>query len=155
MHVGSNYWLTIWTSRSEDTDPKFYGLLACGYAVMCLIRAAIIDFRAVRSSGSIHYQMIEAVMNASLPKFFDRVPIGRLLNRFSKNLNTVDITIPPSWGNAIVSVYILLVEIGSCVVTSPYVLLPLVLIFLFFSGVVQRSFVSLNREIVRLGNAFL
>lgn len=155
MHMGSNFWLSVWSRQPPDSDQKFYigiyALLACGYAVMCLARAAMILVKAVSSSQNIHQKMLWSVIRASLPNFFDRVPIGRLLNRFSKDLNQVDVVIPPLLGSAMVAAYFLLGDMVVCIFAGSYFVLPLIIVFFALAAYYQTSFMALNREVVRLG----
>lgn len=45
---------------------------------------------ARRASKIIHEEMIENVMNAPINLYFDVTPVGRILNKFSKDLAVVD-----------------------------------------------------------------
>jgi hypothetical protein len=44
----------------------------------------------VRQGKIAHQNMIKGLLYASIPKFFDRVPTGRILNRTSKDLKEID-----------------------------------------------------------------
>ena len=42
-------------------------------------------------SKEVNFKMTYQLMHASINKFFDRVPLGRILNRFIKDIRQVDI----------------------------------------------------------------
>lgn len=50
----------------------------------------IIFAKAVEVSRKVHSNMIKRVIRAPCNLFFDRVPIGRLINRFSGDLSSID-----------------------------------------------------------------
>ncbi|KAI9504470.1 P-loop containing nucleoside triphosphate hydrolase protein [Coemansia spiralis] len=44
---------------------------------------------AVRASRTLHARLLRAVVHAS-PRFFDSTPLGRIINRFSRDMQTID-----------------------------------------------------------------
>ena len=42
------------------------------------------------AAKAIHREMLKKVLNAPINLYFDVTPIGRILNRFSKDLNVVE-----------------------------------------------------------------
>lgn len=55
-----------------------------------LMRGSNILLGQVRASRRVHGVMLRAVFEAPLTTYFDVTPIGRILNRFSKDINTLD-----------------------------------------------------------------
>lgn len=50
------------------------------------LRAYILILSGVKQGRIIHKKTIKALLYASLTKFYNRVPMGRILNRLSKDL---------------------------------------------------------------------
>ena len=50
-----------------------------------------------RSSKTIHALVLRNVLSASIPFFFDTHTVGEILNRFSKDCETMDINLPGSY----------------------------------------------------------
>ena len=60
-------------------------------AVLVICTARILTFLSlcVRSSRKLHLNMFNSVMSTSV-RFFDLNPIGRIMNRFSKDVGQLD-----------------------------------------------------------------
>lgn len=75
--------------------------------------------------------MISKLLYAPLNEFFDRIPLGRILNRLSKDLTVLDTTISFSLASFLASIFTLAGTVFLCVfASSPWVLIP---IFLYFT----------------------
>lgn len=84
--VGS-YWLIWWQA---DTFNSSNGVYMGGYAALGAAQAVASFLMGVcgvyvgyNASASLHYVAINGVMHAPM-SFFDTTPIGRIMNRFSK-----------------------------------------------------------------------
>ncbi|KAG7528989.1 hypothetical protein FFLO_05847 [Filobasidium floriforme] len=53
-----------------------------------------------RGAAKMHNAMVDGILNAPL-RYFDRTPEGRILNRFSNDIQKVDGLLPDSWGRTI------------------------------------------------------
>jgi ABC-type multidrug transport system fused ATPase/permease subunit len=71
-----------------------YCLLALGAAVIRITEEALLIIGTLRASKSIHDRTLTSVFRAPI-QFFDTTPIGRILNRFSKDQDSVDNEIAP------------------------------------------------------------
>lgn len=49
---------------------------------------------ALSASRILHKQLLQNVLRAPLSTFFDVTPLGRVLNRFSKDVDTTDTDLP-------------------------------------------------------------
>lgn len=83
-------WIAYW-AESNDPDNNFYylgifSLLSVLYGIVAMIRGAICLFSNVEASRSLHRSMISSLIFAPLTEFFERVPLGRLLNVLSKDM---------------------------------------------------------------------
>ncbi|EPQ25988.1 uncharacterized protein PFL1_06443 [Pseudozyma flocculosa PF-1] len=78
------------SSRDFDT---YYLLVYLGislaYVFLSAIRDAYEFYLSLTASRRIYRRLIKAILNAK-PQFFDRTPIGRIMNRISKDVETVD-----------------------------------------------------------------
>lgn len=81
---------TIWTT---EFCLYVYGSLIIALFIIALARSLLFYLLAVRSSQKLHDIMFYNVINASM-RFFDTNPSGRILNRFSKDMGSVDELLP-------------------------------------------------------------
>ncbi|KAJ3271363.1 hypothetical protein HDV01_006868 [Terramyces sp. JEL0728] len=87
-------WLTAWTNDSDTSKYGFY-MMIYGIAAVCVavfnIGSFLVSFvMTYRASKNLHDNAISAVFNAPI-YFFDRNPIGRIINRLSSDVNATDL----------------------------------------------------------------
>ncbi|XP_071042907.1 ATP-binding cassette sub-family C member 2 isoform X3 [Parasteatoda tepidariorum] len=101
--LGSSLWLSAWRKDANDpvksVDTKLqnlhlgvYGGLGGGEIVFTIVTALLMNLACLRASTILHNDILNHIMHASM-SFFDTTPLGRLLNRFSKDIDTADVTI--------------------------------------------------------------
>ncbi|ODQ52501.1 hypothetical protein SAICODRAFT_93382 [Saitoella complicata NRRL Y-17804] len=66
-----------------------YAALAFAYMIATFMRMAVVFYGSWCASGRLYNDMLHAVMSAKV-RFFDSTPLGRIMNRFSKDIETVD-----------------------------------------------------------------
>ncbi|KAJ5618970.1 hypothetical protein N7510_002954 [Penicillium lagena] len=66
-----------------------YALLGFFYIVISLTREGVLFWGSLHASWKIHDRLLKAVMHAKF-RFFDSTPLGQLMNRFSKDVESVD-----------------------------------------------------------------
>merc|ERR1719450_1231813 len=75
--------------------------------------------RAIIAIGrQTHDRMMRKVLSASVPMFFDVVPTGRILNRFSKDLDSLDAQLPEFMFDFLQSSAYVLAAVLMCVSAS-------------------------------------
>ena len=71
-----------------------YALLGFLYIAISLSREAVLFWGSLHASWQIHDRLLKAVMHAKF-RFFDSTPLGQLMNRFSKDVESVDQEVAP------------------------------------------------------------
>ncbi|ORY79996.1 hypothetical protein BCR37DRAFT_381441 [Protomyces lactucae-debilis] len=66
-----------------------YALIAFFFCVATFARIVIVSFGSIRASKNIHEQLLDRIVHAKA-RFLDKTPMGQILNRFSKDLETID-----------------------------------------------------------------
>ena len=64
-----------------------------GAVLLSIIRAAVFLNALINSSKNLHNSMLSEILKATV-LFFDTNPIGRILNRFSRDIGIVDELLP-------------------------------------------------------------
>ena len=154
LQTGSNFWLTYWSNANDPENSAFYlkiyAALALSFAFFSFARTAIIYSKSVQCSRKVHKDMFNSIIRAPINTFFDRVPLGRLLNRFSKDLSIVDSTLSLSYGILQNTTYWLFSDVFVCFYVGTYWLLPCFAIFFALSYNMQIQSRKIKREVIRL-----
>jgi ATP-binding cassette subfamily C (CFTR/MRP) protein 1 len=94
-----------------------------------LIRAYTLVIGGIKCGTTVHKKITKALLYASLNKFYNRVPLGRIINRLTKDMREIDEAIGYSVGNFVVSLFGLLGTLVICIYASTYlVILPMIIV---------------------------
>ncbi|NXP68542.1 MRP1 protein, partial [Chloropsis cyanopogon] len=154
--LASNYWLSLWTDdpvingTQQNTTLRLgvYGALGISQGIAVFGYSMVVSIGGIFASRHLHLNLLQNVLRSPM-SFFERTPSGNLVNRFSKEIDTIDSTIPPiikmfmgSTFNVIGACIIILLATPIAAVIIP----PLGLLYFF----VQRFYVATSRQLKRL-----
>lgn len=69
--------------------------MVIGQTVFSVLGSLAVAIGGIFASMALHRKMLKNILRVPM-SFFDTTPLGRILNRFSKDMYTVDETIPLS-----------------------------------------------------------
>ncbi|CAF0928035.1 unnamed protein product [Brachionus calyciflorus] len=156
----SSFWLTQWTnanvSESGDTMTKTfrilaYGLLGTGQHFFSFVSELIAVKMIMNSSRNLHQNMLKSIMHSTM-QFFESTPIGRILNRFSKDLNSIEVVIPIFFKDFFYCLFDLITASIVISISTPLfltVLAPIAIVYF----IIQRFYVSSSSKLKRLDSA--
>ncbi len=149
----ADFWLKIWASSSNqdkggDYYPRVYAIIMCVCVVLGLLRAHLFFRFALRASSHLHDKALEAVLAAPLT-FFHSNPRGRILNKFSKDLDAADDLLPYAMFDFLQSAGLCLAAVVVGCIAVPWLLLIVAPLLVFFRTY-RREFVASAREVKRL-----
>jgi ATP-binding cassette subfamily C (CFTR/MRP) protein 1 len=156
--IGSDWWLSKWAAAAELKPPphsmKFYlgiyALIAVSNSVAILVRSFLLIYGAMRAAVTIHRDMLHAVMRSPV-SWFDTVPLGRILNRFSKDQYAADESLMRTLSMALGTLFgVISIAIVVGAVT-PWILvyvLPLAFLYRY----IQQYYLNSSRELQRLSS---
>ncbi|KAL1958665.1 hypothetical protein VTO42DRAFT_4008 [Malbranchea cinnamomea] len=72
-----------------------YAILATVYIVMSFLREIVLFWGSLHASWKIHGWLLRSVTHAKF-RFFDSTPLGRIMNRFSKDMEAIDQEVAPT-----------------------------------------------------------
>lgn len=147
-------WLSQWTgayTKTNVVDVSFYlGIYACvllGFNLMVVINNLVFQHGNWKAARDLHALLTSAVLNSPI-KWFDHLPIGMILNRFSQDIQSLD-SILLNWLRMSLDNQLrLLLRISSIASILPVFALPAVLLCLigFIVGeIYTRSQISIKR----------
>uniref|UniRef100_A0A8C9ZU68 Multidrug resistance-associated protein 1 n=1 Tax=Sander lucioperca TaxID=283035 RepID=A0A8C9ZU68_SANLU len=152
----SNYWLSLWTDDPvvNGTQPDrmmrlgVYGALGLSQGVAVFGYSLSTSIGGILASRCLHQSMLYDVLRSPM-SFFERTPSGNLVNRFAKEMDTIDSVIP-----SIIKMFMgsMLNVLGACVIiliATPLlaIIIPVLGLLYFF---VQRFYVASSRQLKRL-----
>eukprot|EP00043_Microstomoeca_roanoka_P013522 m.132440 g.132440 ORF g.132440 m.132440 type:complete len:1345 (+) comp15778_c0_seq1:123-4157(+) len=152
LYIGVDIYLADWVDSPENQNSAenigiYSGLLAA-LALTSMGRALLLESGFIDASRKLHDSMFEAVV-ASPIRFFDTNPVGRILNRFSKDTGYMDDLLPPTYIDFFQLIGSILGTIILASVINPWVLLsaaPILIIFVW----IRAYFLKTAREIKRI-----
>ncbi|XP_062705317.1 multidrug resistance-associated protein 1-like [Aedes albopictus] len=154
--IYGNIWLTDWSEDPEaatDTSVRdmylgVYGGLG-GLQSFALLGASIVlALGCLKAANTMHNNLLESTMRMPM-SFFDTTPQGRIMNRFSKDVDVADNTLPQSirmWLMMFFNVVGVFIVIG---ISTP-IFLAVVPVFLLIYYAIQKFYIATSRQLKRL-----
>ena len=153
MIVSPDVWLSFLAKKHPEDQRDgihltIYGCLVGASFIFAIIRAYGFLLVSLRCSESLHDKMVLAVLQAPV-MFFDSNPVGRIMNRFSKDIGCLDELLPRTF---LISIYFTLTFLTGIlvpIVTNPwlvFVVVPLSVFALYIS----IYYLKTSRELKRL-----
>ncbi|XP_045473551.1 multidrug resistance-associated protein 1-like isoform X2 [Harmonia axyridis] len=153
--VASSFWLSKWSNddSAENTSVRnkyigIYGLLGLGQGLASFLLTFAFAQGFYMSSIKAHQNLIKSCLHAA-QSFYDTTPTGRILNRFSNDLNCMDNTLPMSVYQAVTTFFVLFGTLFVISYNFPIFLILIVLtatVFFF----IQRIYQSTCRQLKRM-----
>ena len=99
---GTLLWLSVWTGAYDQhgvINTSFYlgvyALILFGYEICFAVHLLIFQYGSLKAASTLHRQLVEAIMSVHM-RWFDHQPMGTIINRFSKDMQSLD-TILVDW----------------------------------------------------------
>ncbi|KAG5177321.1 P-loop containing nucleoside triphosphate hydrolase protein [Tribonema minus] len=150
------YWLSVWTNayidaRGGTVDVLYqsvYIALVVLVVALYFVRGISIAIQAVRASRVLHGKLVGGIMRAPMV-FFDTTPVGRILNRFSKDMDAIDLLLPRNVPLFIMTLSTLIGVFATIIAVLPwFALFVAPLLFTYYH--VQKYYRPVSRDLQRL-----
>ncbi|KAK5969866.1 Multidrug resistance-associated protein 1 [Trichostrongylus colubriformis] len=151
LGVASNLWLAKWSDDAEmiqktsngsssetNTRLAIYASLGVGQAVFVCAASTIMAFGMVGASRLLHEGILRNILRSPMI-FFDVTPIGRILNRFGKDMEAIDTTLPGSIRSMLMTVFNVIATLVVIVIATPVVAIPFVFLAVFYIVVLDME----------------
>ena len=99
--VGADLSLKYWGETHSSVWTYTFVGLSCSAVTSIFVRTLMLSLTGVRAGNEVHNRAIAAVVKAPINLYFDVTPLGRLLNRFSKDVYDMDIDLPFNFGSVV------------------------------------------------------
>ena len=94
LKIYSDIWLGYWSEHQKEKSNNYffsiYALISISSTLFNYLRTRLITSGSLKCSTNLHYRMISSLIKAPINLFHDTVPKGRIFNKLSKDLTTVD-----------------------------------------------------------------
>uniref|UniRef100_A0AAA9SMB4 ATP binding cassette subfamily C member 4 n=1 Tax=Bos taurus TaxID=9913 RepID=A0AAA9SMB4_BOVIN len=165
-YVLQDWWLALWANLQinlysgalvkEDADVmlllnwclRVYSGLTVSTVLFGITRSLLIFYIFVNSSQTLHNKILESILRAPV-SFFNSNPIGRILNRFSKDIGHMDDLLPLIFQDFIQAFLLVIGVIGVMVAVIPWIAIPVIPLGIAFFFL-QRYFSETSRDIKHL-----
>lgn len=101
----------------------------------------------VRAARSIHERLTRAILNTTM-RFLDKTPVGRIIQRFTKDVAAVDTTLSRTTHNTIQLTLHLIQRLIIIVIFSPAFLIPGV-VLLLLGGIIGQLYIRTQLPVKR------
>uniref|UniRef100_A0A1B6D6I6 ABC-type glutathione-S-conjugate transporter n=3 Tax=Clastoptera arizonana TaxID=38151 RepID=A0A1B6D6I6_9HEMI len=158
--IGSNLWLSKWSSDKtivvndvQDIGKRniyigVYALFGLGQISSSLLCSFTLAIGTLLAAKWLHFSMLENIFRAPM-SFFDTTPIGRIVNRFSKDIDVVDNTLPNNISSFLSCFFQVIGTILVIGYSTPLFLSVIVPVGVLYY-LVQRFYVSTSRQLKRM-----
>ncbi|CAF3222819.1 unnamed protein product, partial [Rotaria sp. Silwood2] len=160
--LSANIWLSKWTDEVKVTTiannissrnnqiyyMNIYSTLGIIQGFLAFAMQLIHKLASYIAGRKLHWIILIGILHAPM-SFFDTTPIGRIINRFSKDIDSIDSALPNAFSQSLTSLIIVVATLiilvyGSWVALIE--LIPLAILFIY----IQRVYISSSRQLRRL-----
>ncbi len=135
-------------SASQSMNIGIYVTLAAISSVVAWAQYLLYGMGGVRAGKNFHDRMLRSVLGARI-RFFDSNPVGRVLNRFSKDLDTIERQLPWAFEQSIRALFSMMGQLILVTVLLPVTVVVTVPVLVLYYTL-QRDYRTSSREAQRL-----
>uniref|UniRef100_A0A4Y0ASB7 ABC-type glutathione-S-conjugate transporter n=1 Tax=Anopheles funestus TaxID=62324 RepID=A0A4Y0ASB7_ANOFN len=154
--IGSNLWLSRWsTDESAENDTSVrdmylgvYGAFGAGQVLSLYLSVLTLVMGSIQATLILHRRLLEGILRSGMT-FFDTTPRGRIIARFSNDINTLDYSLPMNIKNIIPTVLRVVATLVVISISTPIFAAVIVPIGILYYAV-QRFYVATSRQLKRL-----
>ncbi|BFZ19578.1 hypothetical protein BsWGS_22617 [Bradybaena similaris] len=163
-NIFSGIWLSMWTddsflantSRSGEEEYQdkttlylvIYGVCGVAQGAFILVYAMITAAKMADASGKLHAAMLFNILRSPM-SFFDTTPGGRIVNRFSRDIEVIDNTLPATLKQTFGGI----IRVLSTIITICYgvpiflsVMVPIAILYVL----IQMVYIATSRQLRRI-----
>ncbi|XP_068440086.1 ATP-binding cassette sub-family C member 3 isoform X2 [Clinocottus analis] len=154
--IGGNIWLSQWTNDASTNQTKenvhmrvgVYAALGITQGILVMISSFTLAMGNIGAARKLHFNLLTNKFHTP-QSFFDTTPLGRIINRFSKDIYIIDEALPSTVLMFLATFFVSLSTMIVIVSSTPIfavVIVPLAFVYVF----VQRFYVATSRQLKRL-----
>ncbi|ULT92472.1 hypothetical protein L3Y34_009926 [Caenorhabditis briggsae] len=159
VQILRSFWLSAWSDEYDPDSPSahpmakgwrlgVYGALGFTEVGCFFVALLALVFVGQRASKNLHGPLIHNLMRSPM-SFYDTTPLGRILNRCAKDIETIDMLLPMNFRYLVMCVLQVAFTLIVIIISTPLfavVIVPLAAIYLVF----LKYYVPTSRQLKRL-----
>lgn len=143
---------TTFSDPKPDIDSAYflgvYAILGLIFMLITFLREGFLFGGSLAASRRVHERLIQKVTHAKF-RFFDQTPLGQLMNRFSKDIESVDQEVAPvAIGVVHCAASIITIVVLISIITPAFLVAASVISVLYF--LIGRFYINSSRDLKRL-----
>ena len=146
-----------WAEKFEktmDTSPRvIYIILTALFisSIFACLKAFAILGKSAQFSRQLHARMTFRLLHSKMCEFIERTPFGRIVNRFTGDIEIIDRVIPPFFDISFMLFFIFLISLAIVIFsTKSYLIFGLLLLYLIIGLVYREWYIRLKRDLTRM-----
>ncbi|KAI9204423.1 P-loop containing nucleoside triphosphate hydrolase protein, partial [Polychytrium aggregatum] len=150
--IGTDNWLVQWSYStfrlSLAANEGIFVVLGLCQVVTLVVVGTLFATAGIRAAKTLHDSALRSLFHAPM-QFFDQTPLGRITNRFSKDLDTVDTQLSELYRIVIFAFWLIVSNFVMIAIIFPAFLAPLLpALYLYYR--LQLYYRSSTRELKRM-----
>ncbi len=150
--IGAVFWLAYWSDRQGSIPARtglgVYSALSLTSILVLFVQLIVWVRAGLRAAQELHARLLAKLLHLPF-SFFDTTPSGRLLNRVSSDMASIDGPLPDALHSALSTAFTVGASIFTAVVAIPAFLIVLPPLLLAYRRL-QVFYVATSRELQRL-----
>lgn len=118
--------------------------------LVVLMSDLIIVSSAIRSSRKLHKEIVNSLLKASFPKFYNKAMTGRIMNRLSNDILLIDRQLPVQIQYLFDNTFITMGYIGQFIVAQAWSLIPPIVFYIMLYCYLVYIYMRTMREMTRI-----
>jgi ABC-type multidrug transport system fused ATPase/permease subunit len=148
----SKSWLSYYSTHQIEWKAMhaivIYGILGIGVLILSLLNNFFWLNRGIKAGRSMHDKMLKSILKAPV-RFFDSTPVGRIIQRFSRDIESVDVYLQWSFISVVDCILQVIVSVCLIITLVPAMIFVIVPV-LYAYYIIQKNYRSPAREAKRL-----
>ncbi|KAI8900424.1 P-loop containing nucleoside triphosphate hydrolase protein [Globomyces pollinis-pini] len=152
----NDLWIKIWAdafAKPKETPNLsyyigMYALIGSSAILALFIRIAVVATGSLTASRSFHSRMVTRILRAPV-RFFETTPMGRIINRFTKDLKDIDQDVAFFSGDFLFNIVKVLAYLVIILVLTPISAIGIIPVSLVYASV-GKSYLFVARELKRM-----
>lgn len=152
--IQSTRYIGVWISSMDEPGSfeKYFTTIliyTMAFGVFVTLGFFLIMMSVLRASNNLHRRMTEKTLRSPINLYFDKTPTGKILNRFSKDINKLDADFPFTLNFVIECLSWIVATVFVSALVSPWSLLCIP--FVFIAGIIlTKYYIRAYREMTRI-----